>query len=271
MVEEIDHGDHVCLAFADDAEQQRVAPTYLLTGLRRGERVMYFADQRTPTQVLDWLRAAGRDPEPALASGQLVVTTADDSYLAAGTFDADSMVATLRQEVADSLRAGYTGFRVSGEMAWALRDVPGSERLGEYETKANAAFEGHRASAVCQYDDRRIDAAALADFEAGHPQVVAAPSLHSSATLRLVPAFRSGERALRVVGAVDYHSAPALAAALATAQNWPGDLWVDMSNLDFIDLAGVRELVRAAERLHIVDLAPMLSQVFHVVGWDASA
>ncbi|MGW0917130.1 MEDS domain-containing protein [Streptomyces sp. NPDC002784] len=61
------HGDHLCLAFADDAEKCRVVTAYVLGGLRRGERVMYFADQSTPEQVLDYPgsrpgeRAAVRD------------------------------------------------------------------------------------------------------------------------------------------------------------------------------------------------------------------
>ncbi|MFQ6143115.1 MEDS domain-containing protein [Streptomyces seoulensis] len=274
LVEEADQGDHLCLAFADDAEQRRVATAYVLGGLERGERVMYFADGRAPEQVLGWLREAGADPAPALERGQLVVTTADDSYLAVGPFDPDAMVATLHREVADSLAAGYTGFRVSGEMGWALRDVPGADRLGEYETKVNEVFAGGPASAICQYDARRFDADALAAFDGRHPGAVAPEPLYSSGLLRLAPSFRAGRRALRVVGDVDYQSAAALAAALETAMGWPGDITVDMSGLDFIDLAGVRALVQTAERLsegrrmHIVELTPMLRHVMHVVGWD---
>ncbi|MDQ1033688.1 anti-anti-sigma factor [Streptomyces sp. V3I8] len=273
-VGETGHGDHLCLAFTDDAEQRRVAVAYLLDGLRRGERVMYFADRSTPEQVLDWLRGAGADPAPALAKGQLTVTTAGGSYLAGGPFDPDAMVATLHQEVAGSLRAGYTGFRVSGEMGWVLRDTPGAERLGEYETKVNEVFTGRPASAICQYDARRFDPAVLHDFDRRHSGSVEQEPLHTGSMLRLVPSFRDGQRSLRVVGDVDHHSAQALAAALETTLDWPGDIIVDMSGLQFIDLAGVRALVRAAERLpagrclHVVDLAPMLSHVMHVVGWD---
>ncbi|MFJ4833770.1 MEDS domain-containing protein [Streptomyces sp. NPDC088747] len=273
-VEHLGHGDHLCLAFSDDAEQRRVVTAYLLGGLARDERVMYFADRSTPGQVLSWIREAGTDPAPALNSGQLTVTTADDSYLATGTFDADAMVATLHQEVTDALAAGFTGFRVSGEMGWSLRNLPGAERLGEYETKATDVFAGHPASAICQYDARRFDAAALDDFDRRHTGTLEQQPLHASASLRLVPSWRNGRQALRVVGDVDYHCAPALAGALQTAAGWPGDITVDMDALEFIDLAGVRALVRAAEqlpagrRLHVVDLDPMLSEVIHVVGWD---
>ncbi|MFD9396541.1 MEDS domain-containing protein [Streptomyces sp. NPDC060000] len=273
-VDDVGHGDHLCLAFTDDAEQRRVVTAYLLGGLERGERVMYFADQNTPGQVLSWLREAGTDPEAALDSGQLTVTTADDSYLAEGPFDPDAMVASLQREVCDSLSAGFTGFRVSGETTWALRDIPGVDRLGEYETKVNEVFAGQRASAICQYDARLFDSASLHGFDQCHQGTVEQQPLYASSVLRLVPSLRNGQRSLRVVGDVDYQAAPALACALEEALGWPGDITIDMSALEFIDLAGVRALVRTAERLpagrrlHVVDLEPMLSEVIHVVGWD---
>jgi anti-anti-sigma regulatory factor len=273
-VEDMSHGDHLCLTFADDGEQRRVVTAYLSAGLVRGERVMYFADQCAPQQVLGWLSAAGVDPAPALASGQLQMTTADDSYLATGSFDADAMVDALRREVQDSLAAGYAGFRVSGEMGWALRGLPGVDRLAEYETKVNAVFAGQPASAVCQYDARRFDAAGLETFDQCHPGAVQLKELYADGVLRLVPSFRAGQRALRILGTVDHRTTGALGAALETALGWSGDVWVDMSGLEFIDLAGMRVLAHAAgrleagRRLHVVDLAPMLCQVISVVGWD---
>ncbi|MFE0737306.1 MEDS domain-containing protein [Streptomyces sp. NPDC058855] len=273
-VGEIAHGDHLCLAFADDTEQQRVITAYLRTGLRRGERVMYFADQCAPGRILDWLRAAGVDPGPATDSGQLTVTTAEKGYLATGSFDADAMVGTLHGEIARSIASGFTGFRVSGEMSWALRGVPGAERLNEYETKVSEVFAGQPASAICQYDARRFYPAALHFFDHCHPATVRPEPLHTSTSLQIVPSFHGGRRALRVVGVVGHQSAGALASALETALGWPGDITVDMGGMEFLDLAGVRALVRVAEQLprtrqlHIVDLDPMLSHVFQVVGWD---
>ncbi|WP_198679199.1 MEDS domain-containing protein [Thermomonospora amylolytica] len=273
-IQDVDHGDHLCLTFADDAERRRVVTAYVRDGLERGERVLYFADQSAVPEVLGWLRAAGVRTAPALAGGQLLVTTAEDGYLAAGAFDPDAMVATLVKETRDSLAAGYTGLRVSGEMGWALRGVPGGERLGEYETKVNQVFADSPASAVCQYDARRFDAAQLDDFDRRHPRAVELEPLYSDGLLRLVPSFRSGRWTLRVTGTVDYRTVDALAAAMESALDWPGDVWVDMSELEFIDLAGVRVLAHVAERLpegrrvHVANLAPLLCQVVGLVGWD---
>lgn len=273
-IEDVQYGDHLCLAFDDDAEQRRVVSAYLAAGLRRGERVMYFADRSTPREVLGWLSASGTDPELALGKGQLVVTTADATYLASGSFDPGAMVASLRKEVADSLGAGYTGFRVSGEMGWALRDVPGAERLREYETEVNEVFAGQRASAVCQYDARRFDTGELDAFDRCHPGAVAGEPLYSDSTLRLVPAFHRGQRVLRVAGSVDHRTTGVFATALQAVLHGPGDVLVDMAELEFIDLAGVRVLAHAAagldrgRRLLVRELAPLLCQVVRMVGFD---
>ncbi|MFD5449487.1 MULTISPECIES: MEDS domain-containing protein [unclassified Streptomyces] len=276
-VRDIDHGDHLCLAFADDDQQRRVVTAYLADGLERGERVLYFADQCAPESVLGWLSAAGISTGPALRKGRLVVTTADESYLASGTFDADDMVTALRQEVRDSLAAGYTGFRVSGEMGWALRDVPGADRLSTYETEVNAVFAGQKASAVCQYDARRFTPEQLDAFDRCHPGAVEEPPLHEDGALRLIPSFHEGHRTLRVVGSVDHRTTRVLAAALETALAWPGDVRVDTTDMEFIDLAGVRALARCAaglepgRRLHVVELAPLLCQVIGMVGFDETS
>lgn len=273
-VDELEQGDHLCLVFADDAEQRRVTTSYLLGGLERGERVLYFADRNAPAEVLKWLSATGLDPGPVLRSGQLTVTTAGDSYLADGIFDPEVMVATVRKHAADSLAAGFTGFRVSGEMAWALRGVPGAERLGEYETKVNEVFAGYPASAICQYDARRFDPAAVESFHQYHSGTVELESLYQDAVLQVLPYFRHGQRALRIIGKVDYRTTDALVQVLETVVGWQADVWVDMSRLEFIDVAGLRALADAARqlpegrRMHLVDLAPLLSQVISLAGFD---
>ncbi|MBL7498436.1 MEDS domain-containing protein [Frankia sp. CNm7] len=273
-VDGIGQGDHLCLVYADDAEQRRVVTAYVRAGLSRGERVLYFADARAPREVLGWLRAEGVDPSTALTTGQLSVTTAAVGYLAFGAFDAHAVAQTLQAEVSDALSAGFTGLRVSGEMSWALRDVPGADQLGTYETAVNAVFAGQPASAICQYDARRFSAAALDDTQRRHPGTVELAPLHLNSRLRVTPSFRCGQRMLRVQGTVDHHTIAAFAATLETVLGWPGDVWVDLGELEFIDLAGLRALAQTAARLpagrrmHLVELAPLLCQVVNLAEFD---
>ncbi|MFJ9736689.1 STAS domain-containing protein [Streptomyces sp. NPDC101166] len=67
------------------------------------------------------------------------------------------------------------------------------------------------------------------------------------------------------MGSVDHRNTGTLAAALETTPASPGDVRVDMRELEFIGLAGVRALARAAARLedgrllNVVELAPPIS------------
>lgn len=273
-VEGIRQGEHVCFAFAEAGEQRSVMTAYLRRGLELGERVVYFADANAPEQVIGWLEADGLETAPRLASGQLAVTTARESYLAQGAFDPEVMLDGLREEVDASLASGYPGVRLSGEMDWALRDVPGAERLHEYEAGIDAIYTGRRVSGICQYDARRFPGPALAGFERLHTVRLVPPPLYRDELLRLQPDFLGGRHLLRVMGLVDLRHTALFEHALEVAASWPGELRVDLDHLTYIDAAGVRELVRAAHRLPpaarvlLVAAPPQLGRMLSLAGWN---
>ncbi|ROO89661.1 STAS domain-containing protein [Actinocorallia herbida] len=274
QVSDLRHGDHLCLAFADESERRDVLTCYLSVGLERGERLLYYTERSAPETVKGWLRDAGVDSGKAVADGRLKILPVDASLLASGRFDADATVATIEREVAESLREGHSGLRLTGEMDWALRDVPGAEKLPAFEEKVGALVAGRRATALCQYDVRRFDADRMTVADQVHPAAATVPALHEDAMLQLLPVLRDGRRELRVAGTVDYRTTEVLAEALYTAARWPGDLRLDMSALEFIDLSGVRTIARVAaslepgRMLYVNDLAPLLCHVVRLVGWD---
>lgn len=165
-------GDHLCCLYETEEEHRSVLTPFLRHGLERGEKVLYIVDARTAGTILDYLRDDGLDVEPCLARGQLVILTRDDAYTRGGVFDPDGMIDLLRTETERSLAEGYSALRVTGEMTWALRGLPGSERLMEYENRLNEFFPGSQCLAICQYDRRRFDPAVLLDVLAAHPIAV---------------------------------------------------------------------------------------------------
>ncbi len=134
--------------------------------------MLYIVDARTAVTILGYLRDDGLDVEPYLAGGQFQILSRDDAYTREGMFDPDGMIALLHAETQQALAEGYSALRVTGEMTWALRGLPGSERLMEYENKLNEFFPGSQCLAVCQYDQRRFDPAVLLDVLAAHPLAV---------------------------------------------------------------------------------------------------
>jgi anti-anti-sigma regulatory factor len=104
---------------------------------------------------------------------------------------------------------------------------------------------------------------------------------------QLVIARTHSPAGLSLTGAIDYYNADAVAAALvselgaagevsvvlADAITGNGDLHLDLTQLEFTDVTGIRALVRIAEnagdgrRLVLRGLPPRIKTVIAVVGW----
>jgi hypothetical protein len=103
---------------------------------------------------------------------RLAATRAQETYCPDGRFLPDRMLETLRDFDRTIHEDGLTGGRVSGEMSWALRGLPGSDRLPEYEALVNDVLEEHPITAICQYDARRFDGGTLFDILKVHPMMI---------------------------------------------------------------------------------------------------
>lgn len=163
-------GNHVCQMFATDEAHREVVASYVKQGFDRNEKVLYIADGRDAPAVLELL--AGIDVEAAMDRGQFAVVTSEATYARQGRFDPDAMTEFLRKQTEAALAEGFTALRGTAEMTWARRELPGAERLFEYESRVNSAFEGAKVIGMCQYDCRRFEPQALLDVLRTHPLAV---------------------------------------------------------------------------------------------------
>jgi anti-anti-sigma factor len=271
-VDQMQAGDHGWLSFDTDAEQHEVLSSYVHTGLRQHEQIMYFA-AGDPSSVLDFLRDSSLDPDKFVASGQLHVIAPQQGFLAHLPFDPDIMVAHLRRAAAGALEAGYEGLRLTGE-EHALRGRPGSDRLPEYETKVADVFSVAPVLGLCQYDRRVFSPDELAAAESGHTRTVVPSPVYQDAQLSVTRMFQPP--GYRLVGELDI-------AQVAAWLNWIGrvtahteaDLHLNLAGLRFIDVVGARMLALLSDRLALGgrqlvlhDLQPAQCIVFHLAGWD---
>lgn len=176
-------GDHLCCIYRSEDEHKAVLAPFLRQGLERGEKVIYVADTNTMQTIWGYLRqnsGPALDVEACLGRGQLLFLTHQDAYARGGVFDPQATITLLRKEMEQALAEGYPALRVTGEMTWALRDVPGSERLIEYETWLNKLFPGSRCTTICQYDRRRFPAKLLLDVLRTHPIAVIGTEVYSN-------------------------------------------------------------------------------------------
>jgi PAS domain S-box-containing protein len=188
-------GDHLCCLYETEEEHRALVTPYILQGLERGEKVVYIVDAHTFKEILEYLESDHNNVQTCLDSGQLSILTRDDSYMREGIFDPDGMISMLRSETDLAIEQGYACLRVTGEMTWALRGLPGSERLIEYEAKLNEFFPGSLCMAICQYDRRRFPPEILLDVLTTHPIAVVGSRIYRNPYFMPTEEFLRADRA----------------------------------------------------------------------------
>ena len=164
---------HVCLIFDNEVQRRKIVSEYLAAGLKQGDLVRYFADTTTPQEIRAWLVETGIDLSKAEEDGAFAIGRAESAYCPSGRFVPPTVIENMVARYAMARQAGYHGSRACGEMTWALRDIPGADRLLEYETRINLITETFPYIGMCQYDARLFDGATLFKVLQVHPFMVA--------------------------------------------------------------------------------------------------
>lgn len=170
--ERFSEGTHVCLVFRDETERQRVVASFVEDGLPHDQRVYYFADSATPSDVTRWLAALDVEVPTDEASDRFRAQRTDETYHPSGAFVPEEMYETLRATYDTCREAGLRGARVTGEMSWALEPIAGKERLMEYEAGVNEVLKTHPVTAMCQYDANRFSGETIFQALRVHPYMI---------------------------------------------------------------------------------------------------
>ncbi len=165
-------GTHMCLIYDDDEQRKTVLARFLADGVTEGEQVGYFTDKTDADEVRDWVAECGVDLDDTDRDDRFGVYTAEDVYCPGGRFVPTGMLERLGGAYDKAVSAGFVGARVSGEMSWALKGVPGSECLVEYEARINNISETQPVTPICQYDARQFDGATLLNVLKVHPMMI---------------------------------------------------------------------------------------------------
>jgi hypothetical protein len=260
-------GEHACCRCAVAEDRARLTAAFIGAGLARGHKVVYLCPgddlESTAADVTAEIPEAG----PALASGQLEVQDAELAYTPDGCFDLERMLASAHEHLRRALREGYPALAVTGDMSWALGEAPGCERLGEYERRLGEVMDGESIMVLCQYDHGRFASGVLSDMATVHA-VDVSPELASIGGVRYLAAARADAgRTLRLAGELDFVCADALGSVLDG--HFGGDLHLDLADLEFVDVAGMRALRGSRGRHLTIDGASeAVRQILALLAWD---
>ena len=162
-------GTHMCLLYADDKERRKVIGKFLESGIMGKEKVIYFTDMMKPEEVREWLLNMGIELPKDDGFSILV---AEDTYCSEGKFVPEKVLNTVRALYEQAQKAGYPNVRASIEMSWALKGIPGSDRLMEYEALLNEVLKTHPVTVICQYDVNQCSGPTIVDVLKVHPMSI---------------------------------------------------------------------------------------------------
>jgi signal transduction histidine kinase len=166
-IEQLGPTDHACTLYDRSEEEVAIAVSYIRTGLERGELCVCVADDGGES-ILDALASEGVDIDAELHEGRLTVFEKP----LAKNLQARDMLGKIEQWAKGARNAGHTGFRIVGEMTWALDgDL---KELAEFEARLNLnrVWERHACIGLCQFDVRRFTPEMLREMIIVHPLVV---------------------------------------------------------------------------------------------------
>lgn len=149
-------GDHVCVFYHDANSLLGIVASYVEEGLNNGERCFCAQQPHMIPQLLQALELRGVDTGSQIKRGALEILSHDEVYFVDGRFAPHAMTTMLERSIEDALQRGFTGFRTSGEMGWALDAKYGDktvlcDQIISYEEMVARSYPGKPAVAMCQY------------------------------------------------------------------------------------------------------------------------
>jgi len=176
-------GAHVCAVHDSPEKVLETLSLAFRAGLERGERCVYLAPEESAEIVRKTLAGQGVDVEGAVSRGDLVFLGNREDFLKDGAeFDPDHLLDAIKSLFGQTLDSGYAGLRISADVPWLTRNVPGGERAMEFEEKADEVVNapGVPLMAICQYRLGDIDPEETLEILERHPLTLIGGQVHTS-------------------------------------------------------------------------------------------
>ncbi|MDQ3387609.1 MAG: MEDS domain-containing protein [Actinomycetota bacterium] len=174
-------GAHVCAMHEDPAGVLDTLVRTFVVGLRENERCVYIAPPESADEVRRGLGASEVDVEKAEAEGRFVFLTDKTAVLKDGVeFDPEFVIDAIKSLLGETLESGYAGLRLSADVPWISRDVPGEDRIMEFEALADEIVNnpGTPLLAVCQYRLSELDPEDSLEILERHPFTLVGGNIH---------------------------------------------------------------------------------------------
>ena len=174
-------GAHVCaMGEGTGGVLETLAQTFV-AGLGADERCAYIGPERLAAELRRLLAGEGVDVADAEGRGRLIFIADRKPLLKDGAeFDPDHLLRAIKYLFGATLEAGYAGLRLSADVPWIARDVPGEHRILEFEAMADEVVNvpGTPLLAICQYRLSELDPEDSLGILERHPLTLVGARIH---------------------------------------------------------------------------------------------
>jgi anti-anti-sigma factor len=223
-------GSHVCWVVDDEAWYGNLAAGYLGEGEDLAQKTVVFGPEGSCHLV---------------ALGEIAKTAVDPhaAFLEGRSLEPQTMFAVFREQSAIARAEGYEGLRVVADMDWLLSASPSSEDIIAFEVLLDHVVAELDATVICAYRRSSFDHSTIAGALCVHPLRF---GHYEQPQFSLLAQNTDG---WRLSGEVDLAGSFAFAAAFAATAQEPCIL--DVTGLDFIDVAGMRTIAETARSTEV--------------------
>jgi len=160
---------HVSSYYRDETEQWQILKPYFQEFLTPASKIIYIHDNDEQTFVKNSI-FHGFDPRDLIRKGQLELFSSKETYLLDNVFIPERMLLFWQIKIAHFMKEGTEKIFLSGEMAWALRGLPGCQLLSDYESELDQFLSHYpKVTVLCQYPLRHFSGESIVDSMCKHP------------------------------------------------------------------------------------------------------
>lgn len=155
----------------------REAASFLVNNVNEDIRLIFIGDASSRAAVLYNMFVMGFPVENALKLGWLNAKAPEDVYFTRNgsenfQFDADRVIAGFTSELNDSMKKGFQGMRVAGQIDWIRTFNINLNDVIDYESRINTLFASPNITAICQYQINTDADSYLPGILGSHPAVM---------------------------------------------------------------------------------------------------
>src|SRR5690349_1841931 len=164
---------HICAFFDSEQQEYDCLVPYFEEGLAQGEQIVTIRDaEKLGAHRRDLETRMSRNVRELIAGDQMRFVASEETYLKEEFFSAGRMGLMLEELLKAAEASPYKRVRTCGDMTWALREMPGTDELMEYESRVNVFTRTHDCTLMCTYDVNQFSGRAVMDVLATHPMVL---------------------------------------------------------------------------------------------------